>query len=513
MAIDYAAIYDERTWQPITDFAYEPSDLPVGSPMWWAETLHNRLAERLALVALFEDYYEGRHKLGLSTAEYRRVFGKALAPVSDPWMSLVVRASVERLQVQGFRVGEGEALEGDKDAWNIWQVNDLDEDSPLLFTEAVKIGESYLLVWRDKGDDIPRITVEHPAQMIVARDPGDRRKVTAALKEWTDLDGAAMGTLYLPDRIVRMRRERDRQRWSARDVNGISAEARNPLGRVPVVPVVNDPHMLPCYPPTSMLEPPHLVPPGAHVGLGRSDLADVISAQDQINKLLCDLLVASEFGAHRQRWMTGVETSYDADGNPVPIVMGASRMVAVEDPGARIGDLGATDLTNYVRPLEQRIQSLASRTRVPVHYLLGGQGSFPSGESLRAAETGLVAKVRDKQRSFGGAFERAIRLAFAWLGDPRQNAQRAEIDWHDPETRTESEFVDALTKKLAIGVPMQQLWEDYGYSPQEIDRMKAMIRQAAIEGMLLPPPTPAQNGAVNEPPPQEPPPQEPPPEG
>lgn len=488
---------ESRFWAPMADFSRPAKDANPGSPMWWAWRLHAELLARWPLVVLYEDYYEGRHKLGLSTAEYRKVFGKALAPVSDPWMSLVVGASAERLDVQGFRLGEGE-LEADDDAWGIWQANDLDEDAGLAFTEAIKLGESYMLVWPEKGQDVPRMTVEHPGQMVVARAPGDRRRMAAAMKFWQDIEGLPVANLYLPDRIIRMRWD-DSKGWRPREERGSPSEEISRLGVVPVAPLVNDPHMLPCYPPVALTEEPHSVPPSASIGLGRSDMADVISTQDQINKLLCDLLIASEFGAHRQVFMTGVDNQVDAAGNPIPLEVGASRVVSVEEENARIGNLAATDLANYVRPIEQRIQSIASRTRVPVHYFPGGSGNFPSGDALRAAETGLVAKVKRKHRSFGGGLERAMRLAFAWMNDPRKNAVRAEIDWRDPEYRTESEHVDAQVKKLALGIPAQQIWEDVGYSPQEIERMRAMIRQAAIEGALVDPLAVNPNGAQPEP--------------
>ena len=57
----------------------------------------------------------------------------------------------------------------------------------------------------------------------------------------------------------------------------------------------------------------------------------------------------------------------------------------------------------------------------------------------------------------------------------------AEVDWSPAESRSESEFVDSLVKKFSIGVPVQQLWEDAGYSPQQIARFRAMLREQALE--------------------------------
>jgi hypothetical protein len=69
------------------------------------------------------------------------------------------------------------------------------------------------------------------------------------------------------------------------------------------------------------------------------------------------------------------------------------------------------------------IQHVAAQTRTPPHYLLGQSGAFPSGESLKATETGLVAKVKRKQTTFGETWEEAMRLAF--LLSRRHRARRS----------------------------------------------------------------------------------------
>jgi len=52
---------------------------------------------------------------------------------------------------------------------------------------------------------------------------------------------------------------------------------------------------------------------------GISDLADVIPIQDALNKALMDMLVAMEFGAFKQRWVTGIEYETDpVTGKPKP---------------------------------------------------------------------------------------------------------------------------------------------------------------------------------------------------
>lgn len=469
-------------------------DLAAYSPEWWLDRLERRLAFRQPVVQLYTDYYEGRFELAFATSKFRETFARMLAAVSDNWLPLVIQAPIERLVVQGFRLGEGDQLEADADAWRLWQENDLDLDSATLFTEASKIGEAYLMVWWGEDRDAvsgpfasrnsepkAEITVEHPAQVIVERKAGSRDDISAALKKWIGEDGTLYATLFLPDAIYRFERPRAAGKgWEPRrDAPAVEA---NPLGVVPVVPVVNNPSMLPSFPPGSLLVAPHDLPEAA-IGLGRSDLADVISTQDVINKLLCDLLVASEVSAFRQRWATGLEIPFDeSTGEPIqPFEHAVNRLWVSPDPETKFGEFQSNDLSNYTRAIESRIQSLAARTRTPPHYLLGSIVNA-SGDALKAAESGLANRVREKQRTYGEAIEHAMRLAFAVEGDvAKANSPMAEVDWKNPETRSESEYVDALVKKLAFGVPQEQLWADAGYSPQEISRFKAMLREQALE--------------------------------
>lgn len=468
---------------------------PYGSPEWWVESLSYEMDLRQGLIWLYEDYFAGRHKMTFASSAFREAFGQMLAAVSDNWLPLVVNASVERLKPQGFRFGGNQ--DGDEEAWRIWQENSLDSDAPLGFTEAVKHGESYLLVWPEsveskgvfgrffsRGSEIvPRITVEHPSQMVVRREAGDRRRRAAALKRWMSDDGVICATLYLPDEIHYF--EAGKNGWQER-----RAKAANRLGIVPVVPLVNEPQMLPSYPPTALTSLPHSVNNGAFVGLGRSDQADVISTIDQINKLLCDMLVASEVAAFKQRWATGLEIPEDENGDPIqPFKAAVDRVWISDGADAKFGEFSATDLSNYTGAVEQRIQSLAARTRTPPHYLLGSIVNA-SGDALKAAEAGLASKVDGKKRNFGEAIEEAIRLAFAWKGDDRANDLSAEIDWAPSETRSESEYVDSLVKKMSIGVPKEQLWADAGYSPQQVSRFKAMLLEEGVRNDIFGPVAP-----------------------
>jgi hypothetical protein len=123
-----------------------------------------------------------------------------------------------------------------------------------------------------------------------------------------------------------------------------------------------------------------------------------------------------------------------------------------------------------VKSIEMFVQHMASQTATPPHrFYLGGQ--FPSGEALKSAESGLVAKARRRARHFGEGWEEMIRLAFLVEGDDKRGkVTNSETIWADFETRSETAHADYLVKLQALGVPNPQLWQDAGYSPQQIAR-------------------------------------------
>jgi hypothetical protein len=442
-------------WLPGSYAASEEENTP-GSPRWWLKRLCAELDERWSNMRLYDDYYEGRHRIAYATAKFREAFGSLFSAFSDNWCPIVIDASVERLVVEGFRFGGDKA---DTRAWDIWQANDLDAESVMAHTEAVKLGEAAVIVdVPDVEGGLPRITVEHPSQVVIANAAGSRQKRAAAMKRWVDDDGYGMATVYLPGAAYKFRTAQPlksgRQvRWVERPREAF--ETLNPVpGVVPVVPLRNNPSML-------------------HGG--RSDLQVGIPIQDAINKECNDMLVASEFAAYRQRIMTGVEVPTDpVTGHPQKIDLSAGRMFTVADPDAKVYDLAASDLGNYTKAIEMFVQHLAAQTRTPPHYLMG-QVVNASGDALKAAEAGLVARTKRKTIDFSDSWEEAMRLAFA-IADDRQRAETmsAETIWREVENRSQAEVVDAAVKKRTLAVPLETLWADMGYSPQQIADMKTL---------------------------------------
>lgn len=480
------------------------------------------LRKRAPEIELWERYYEGVHRLAFATSRFRQTFGNLFHEFADNWMSLIVDASVERLNIQGFRfasdTGKDAAYEGDADAWAMFRDNLLDAQSDIAHTEAVKLGKAYLIVDPHDLTDLgnPTITVEHPAQVTCAYRAGNRLRRLAAIKEWTDHSGYVYANIYTPDAVYRFQTNEDIKSNAGYDAYGawggllgiygnifpqdylgppaaflgekvkwIPRQDGQPfivphdLGVVPVIPLENNPSL--------------------KVG-GRSDIAPIIPIQDALNKLVMDMIIASEFASFGQRWATGIEIPKDPEtGQPLNnqrFLAAVSRLWTSEDPETKFGQFEASDLGNYVKAIEMFIQHVAAVTRTPPHYLLGQAGSFPSGDSLAATETGLVAKVKRKMTNFSPAWEEAIRLAFRAKGDPR-GKQPAETVWADPEQRIRAARIDGAVKMSTLGVPQDAVWEEIGASPSQIARWHDMRKAMGVPEygpefapIPLPPPNP-----------------------
>lgn len=439
-----------------------PSLNPQMSPAAWLQILEPMLVEQARVLREYDDYYDGRHRLAFATAKFRESFGALFTALADNWCEVVVDAAVERLRIEGFSIGQGGTAMPDAELQEVWWDNALEAEATLAHTEAVKGGRSYVLVEPGATDRVsPTITVEHGSQVVVAHAPGNRRNRLAALKRWADEDGFDYAVVYTQREVAWFRsREKRSQRRRTYEGTGRNWVAipewwkPNTVGpAVPVVPLYNNPTML---------------------GGGRSDLLPAIPLQDAINKLVADMLVASEFAAFPQRVAIGIEVPTDpVTGQPtkaVQLAAAVSRFWAFEDPDAKVASFAAADLGNYVKGIETLLQHLAAQTRTPPHYLLGNVVNA-SGDALKAAETGLVSRVSRKQTDFGDGWNEVGYLVKRLKG---KRDERPRALWGDAETRSEGESVDAAVKLRGIGVPLEALWRRIGATPQEVQEWKRL---------------------------------------
>ncbi|MFH8346779.1 phage portal protein [Streptomyces sp. NPDC018045] len=426
---------------------------PPATPAEWMDYLKGKLAAQRGKARGFGEYYDGRHQRMLfAQSKYRSEFADVFDRWNDNFCGLVIDSVNERLAIQGFRMTD--EPEADKDARRIWQRNFMDSESAAGHLDAMTQGSAYVIVWAD-ADGEPTINVESAETVVVQFKPGSRREVEAAAKFFVDDWGREHCTLWLEDVVC----------TGGPSLAGyaIDKTERNPLKVVPVVPLQNRSRL---------------------IGEPMSDLAPIIPLQNAINKVTADALVASEYAAWPQRYVTGLEIEEDEDGRPVePFRVAVDKLLQAEDPAASFGQFDAADLSNYVALVDMLVQHLASCARVPFHYMLKG-GQVPSGDSITSAEAGLIAKTKERMLHFGESWEKVMRLAFLVKKDKeRADAFEAEVMWKDPENRTEAQHMDSLLKLQMLSVPKQQLWLDAGYTPQQIERFEGLLEEEAKSEM------------------------------
>jgi hypothetical protein len=423
--------------------------------------------------AFFDAYYRGDHPLPWLAPQAQAEFRRILQMTRSNIMGLVCDATAERLQVEGFRLG-ADAIEGDKDTWRIWQANNLDSDSDQGILEALITKTAYMLIAPNPTDpSTPFMWVEHPSQAIIAHEPGSNRRVRkAGLKVWEDEWTKELhSSLWVDGFLFKYKTPEPRAGqdvkslvWLPRIVGKETWPARNPLDVVPLIELPNNPRLL--------------------TG-GVSELADVTDIQDRINKTVADRLITQDYGAFPQKWATAWPEE-DEKGNPLaPIDVGRNRMVTTDVKETKFGQWDAAPLDPYSFAKREDVKDIASRTRTPAQYLLGEMSNV-NGETLKASESGLISKVRQRQRTFAEGFEAAVRLARKAAGLSDAGAESLETIWRDPEFRTEGERTDSVVEKFqAHLIPLRQAREDLGYSSTAIDRMEEQDDKAASNDPII----------------------------
>ncbi|MGW8565174.1 phage portal protein [Isoptericola sp. NPDC055881] len=412
-----------------------------------------------ALVRL-DGYWHGQQPAAFLAPEAREALGERLRALAVNFPRLAVESLAERLRLTGFRL-DGPDSEPDADLWRIWRRGGLEDASAQAHTDALVYGRSFVIVWADKAGR-PVVTVESPRQVAVLRDPATR-EVTAALKRWTD-GTRGHAVLYGPEAIQRFRSEGQADP-SAMPATGweLVETIPNPLGVVPVVPIVNRGRLLDVD--------------------GVSEMADVLDLTDALNKLVADMMVTSEHYARPRRWATGLEIVEDDQGNPVkPFSVAMDDIWQSEAPETKFGEFKAAGLNGYTDAAALITQQIGALTGLPPHYL-GLNGDQPaSADAIRSAEASLVSRAYALHRTFGTAWADVARLVVAVRDGVDPTTLDVEPVWASPETRTPAQAADAAAKLVGIGVPLSVVLEDtMGLSPAQVERVRTARRGDTLD--------------------------------
>lgn len=496
------------------DIPIAKSKHPIKSPLWWVDRLYRQLGDRNQVISVYDDYYRGDFPLPWLAPDAEEEFRRIMRLSRANYCGLVVDAMCERMVVEGFRINSGvinpqsappvnlsrpaavaapavpapvnpnssspgslgttrssrytgtSIGEADMETWRIWQANKMDFLFDQAILEAAINGMSYLMIAPNSEDpSTPHIWVEHPSQCIIEYASGTQRhKVAAGLKVWEDdVSGLVCATLYLPGEIYKFQAKRRVNSassivtWEPRRVEGEEWPAATALDYVPIFEIPNNPRML---------------------SGGHSEIYDVLDSQDRCCKTIADRLMTQDYGAFPQKWAKAWPL-VDENGKPTrKIDIGRDRMITTDVAEADFGQFDAADLDGYMKAKREDVTDIAARTRTPAQYLLG-EFSNVNGQTLKASESGLVAKVRQRIRSIDDILESAVSRVRELAGIGQSEDVTMEVVWRNPEFKTEGELVDSLQKMSTLAVPPEALWERWGASQTEIQRWQEMERERA----------------------------------
>jgi hypothetical protein len=439
-----------------------------------------------------ERYYKGDHDLAFATEKFKNAFGSMFREFALNLCPAVCDAVRDKLKIREFRVEQGG---GDlaAEAWRIWQQNRMGKRSGEVHKEAVKNGDAYVIVWPNAAGEVT-IYPNKSGVCTVVYDEETPGRVLWAAKHWKMPDKRVRLNLFYPDRIEKYiskgasentlpeakefiayaedRIQNTEGRTGSKKENHPVAEAATPLLRKEGSFMIPNPYgIVPVF---------HFANNADIGAAGQSELDAAMPVQDALNKSVLDMLVAMEFASYRQRWAAGIEIEYGDDGLPVPpFKAGVDHLWITENPEAKFGDFEAANLEQFLKVKDSFRLDMACVTGTPMYYFMQVSGDFPSGEALKKAESRFIAKVRDRQESFGQVWEDVMAFALAIEG----KQARLFADWEDPAPLSEKEKLENIVVKKELGISDAQALTEAGYGETDVERILGE-KQASADRLI-----------------------------
>lgn len=412
--------------------------------------------ERRADYALFRAYYGGDHPTRL-TDRMKRFVNQDLK-FADNFSEVVVDALAERLTVSTFQSETDSIAEW---AWGAWTANRMDQVQAEVHTDAIMLGDTYVLVDFDNEQQRSRFT-HQLAETIIPHYNETTGKIDVASKKWLDVpelggEPRTRMNLYFPERVEKY--VVSGARW---------VQFQEPGDRVWPLPWLRkDGAPLGI----SIL---HFVNKPAGGRFGRSELATVIPLQDILNKHIIDLVLVNDGTGFRLPFTVNIDHSATTYTMLPGTIM---KFNSLEEGQFEVGEFAPGDPEGILKSIELIVQHIAGISRTPQHLFQIADGAV-SGEALKTAESGLVSKAKKRQVNFGNTWEdvmlMGLRVQEAFGAPVAGSGPNTHISaiWEDSETRNQESFLKSLESKMRLGIPERQLWREMGYNQEEIDQME-----------------------------------------
>jgi hypothetical protein len=422
-------------------------------------------------------YVKGDHDLPYMPKGAKSEFKGLVAKSVANWLPLIPTVIAQNLFIEGYRDPELVDEEGSKSvaqwAWEVWTANGMDARQSAVHRGALTYGVHYVIVL--PGEPVPVIRPKSCLNMTAVYDGDD--------DEWP-LFAAEFSRAYVKGQMVRVVKLYDDQ--FIETYHGPTGETRDPSAFELVDYQEHGMTVCPVVRFRNEWEDSDDEPI-------RGEVEPYIPIQDMLNESTLGLLMAQNYTAFIQKWVTGLSipedmNEYLADGttpNPnfgkpiEPFKAAVDRLFYAEDPEVKFGNFDQTDLSGFLASINDGIKRLSAIAQIPPHYLLGAIANL-SAEALAAAETGLGRKVGERRTLFGVSWAQVLRLVCVAAGVAPDVG--ALVIWRDTEARSLAATADAFGKLATmLGVPIEALWEKLpGVTTADVTAWKA-IRMKMLE--------------------------------
>jgi hypothetical protein len=444
---------------------------------------------------VYFNYYDGDQSLRYNSDRFKDIFKDLNADFTENWCAVVIDACYNRVNLLSANIIDESDLEDitggfagaiqrikdrllgtqDKTQAKLDEIirrNEILLESDDVHKIAGVVGESFFVCGEDEEGAIG--FYNDPRLVTMFYDPENPRKKRFAAKWWTAEDKTVRLTLYYPDHLEYYRTRKKLEattganQFEPCDADGNFTDenqAPNESGEIPVF---------------------HFKPDRRKV---KSDLKNVIPLQDAVNKLASDMMITSEFGAFRQRFIIS-----DAD------VEGALKNAPNEiwdipagdgtTQNTQVGELSASDPKTYLEPLSREVKAISAITQTPNHFFFGQGSSQISGEALIALEAPLNDKAQARIDLFAPVWKEALAYMLRVEGTSVESNQ-IEVVFEVPETVQPKTKAEIREINVRAGIPLVTTLRREGWSQSEIDELivdqneESIKAQADFQNQML----------------------------
>lgn len=421
------------------------------------ETAFAALSAKRIIMDRLWGYYDGAQPLKYSSERLRDLFDAIDVRFIENWVSGIVNAVLDRMELERFVVQGRDDLTDTLNA--VVKHTELDLDADDIHLGALVTGESYLLAWKEPTEDgSGRVEAYYhdPRMCHIQYQADNPREKAWAAKWWEETlpgDGSAKKririNLYYPDRLeyyVSTKTPENVQSGKNFIADPEKPPQTNPYNQVPVFHFRRERRKV-----VGELTP------------------DILTLQDAVNKLLSDMMVSSEFAAVTQRWFV---TNADADS----LKQAANEMIVIpagdkdSDETTQVGQFKQADLTGFLSAIDSLASAIASISRTPKHYFLAAGGD-PSGEALLTQEAPMNKKVKRIIRRSQNTWQRVG--AFLLLLETGETVDPEDIDpvFTPSESVLPKMLADVRKTNVESGIPLKTTLRREGWTDPQLDQL------------------------------------------